>query len=93
MYYLLQHSTGALKGLNQANLSLIILGAVFILWDRKQHPDTKGKRFALFSLSLEINVQRGHLHECNDLWHTVAKVSNKHMDLFLFSISRGREKT
>lgn len=93
MYYLLQHSTGALKGLNQANLSLIILGAAFILWDRKQHPDTKGERFALFSHSLEINVHRGHLDECSDLWHTVAKVSDKHMDLLLFSIPRGREKT
>lgn len=93
MYYLLQHSTGALKGLNQANLSLIILGAAFILWDREQHPDTKGKRFALFSHSLEINVQRGHLDECSDLWHTVAKVSNKRLDLFMFSIPRGREKT
>lgn len=93
MFYLLLHSTGALKGLNQANLSLIILGAAFILWDRKQHPDTKGERFALFSHSLEINVHRGHLDECSDLWHTVAKVSDKHMDLLLFSIPRGREKT
>lgn len=43
------------------------MGAAFILWDREQHPDTKGKRFALFSYFLEINVQRGHLDKCSDL--------------------------